>query len=153
MSWIYPISPLSNISGGGRIFSLIVVRVFSSASPSSAYWFMPGKETPVTFIGLFLCFFRFEWHAYAKINWSGSCDDNSNFFYPTFTFISFAGVFVYVRSTHGGFLKTKFIGLLPIRGVDPSLGWFFEQPLLNGFSTDYGSFLPQILMKERLRIL
>ena len=44
-------------------------------------------------------------------------------------------------STHEGFLKTKLIGLLPIRGVDP-LGWFFEQPLLNGFSTGDGSFLP-----------
>ena len=46
-----------------------------------------------------------------------------------------------MRSTHGASLKTNLIGLLPIRGVDP-LGWFFEQPLLNDFSTGDGSFLP-----------
>ena len=50
-------------------------------------------------------------------------------------------MFVSVRSTHGVSLKTKLIGLLPIRGVDP-LGWFFEQPLLNDVSTGDGSFLP-----------
>ena len=50
------------------------------------------------------------------------------------------GTFVFVRSTHRASLKTKLIGLLAIRGVDP-LGWFFEQPLLNGFSTGDGSFL------------
>ena len=51
------------------------------------------------------------------------------------------GIFVSVRSTHGASLKTKLIGLLAIRGVDP-LGWVFEQPLLNGVSTGDGSFLP-----------
>ena len=51
------------------------------------------------------------------------------------------GTFVSVRSTHGASLKTKLIGLLPIRGVDP-LEWFFTQPLLNSFSTGDGSFLP-----------
>ena len=51
------------------------------------------------------------------------------------------GKFVSVRSTHGASLKTNLIGLLPIRGVDP-LGWFFEQPLLNSFSTGDDSFLP-----------
>ena len=55
--------------------------------------------------------------------------------------ISFVGMFVSVRSTHGASLKTKLIDLLPIRGVDP-LGWFFEQPLLNDFSTGDSSFLP-----------
>ena len=50
-------------------------------------------------------------------------------------------MFVSVKSTHGVSLKTKLIGLLPIRGVDP-LGWLFELPLLNGVSTGDGSFLP-----------
>ena len=95
---------------------------------------MPGKETSVTFIGLLLCFFHFQ------INWSRSFDDKRNFFYPILC-ISFVGAFVFVRSTHGISLKTKLISLLPIRDVNP-LGWFFEQPLLNGVSTGNGSFLP-----------
>ena len=75
---------------------------------------IPGKETSVTFIGLLLCFFHFQ------INWSRSFDDKRNFFYPIFIlYISFVGTFVSVRSTHGASLKTKLIGLLPIRGVDP----------------------------------
>ena len=65
-------------------------------------------------------------------------------------------MFVSVRSTHGVSLKTKLIGLLPIRGVDP-LGWFFEQPLFNGFSTGDVSFLPtnshRGKMKEMVRFL
>ena len=98
---------------------------------------MPGKETSVTFIGLLLCFFHFQ------INWSRSFDDKRNFFYFIFILcISFVGMFISVRSTHGASLKTNLIGLLPIRGVD-SLGWFFEQPLLNDFSTGDGSFLPK----------
>ena len=97
---------------------------------------MPGKETFVTFISLLLCFFHFQ------INWSRSFSDKRNFFYSIFILhISFVGIFVSVRFTHGASLKTNLIGLLLIRGVDP-LGWFFEQPLLNGFSTGDGSFLP-----------
>ena len=77
-----------------------------------------------------------------KINWFGSFDDNVNFFYPIFIlYIGFVGSFVSVRSAHGEFSKTKLIGLLPIRGVDP-LGWFFEQPLLNGAFAGDGFFLP-----------
>ena len=92
--------------------------------------FMPGKETSVTLIGLLLCFFHFQ------INWSKSFDEKGNFFYSIFILyiIFVVGTFVSARSTHGASLKTNLIGLLPIRGVDP-LGWFFEQPLLNGFST------------------
>ena len=77
-----------------------------------------------------------------KINWFGSFDDNVNFFYPIFILcIGFVGLFVSVRSAHGEFSKTNLIGLLPIRGVDP-LGWFFEQPLLNGVFVGDGFFLP-----------
>ena len=49
-------------------------------------------------------------------------------------------MFVSVRSTHGASLKTNLIDLLLIRGVDP-VGWFFEQPLLNDFSTGDSFFL------------
>ena len=80
---------------------------------------MPVKETSVTFIGLLLCFVRFQ------INLSRSFDDKRKFFYPIFILcISFGGTFVSVRSNHGASLKTKLIGLLPIRGVDPLI-WFF----------------------------
>ena len=97
---------------------------------------MPGKETSVTFIGLLLCIFHLQ------INWFKSFDDKRNFFYSIFILhISFVGIFVSVRFTHGASLKTNLIGLLLIRGVDP-LGWFFEQPLLNDFSTGDSSFLP-----------
>ena len=90
----------------------------------------------VTFIDLLLYFFHFQ------INWFRRFDDKRNFFYQIFIlYISFVGMFVSVRSTHGVSLKTKLIGLLPIRGVDP-LRWFFEQSLLNGVSTGDGSFLP-----------
>ena len=96
---------------------------------------MPEKETSVTFIGLLLYFFHFQ------INWYRSFDDKTNFFYSIFILcISFVGTFVSVRSTHGASLKTNLIGLLQIRVVDP-FGWFFEQPLLNGFSTGDSSFL------------
>ena len=65
-------------------------------------------------------------------------------------------MFVSVISTHGVSLKTKLIGLLPIRGVNP-LGWFFEQPLLNDVSTGDGSFLPtnshEGKMKKMVRFL
>ena len=44
-------------------------------------------------------------------------------------------------STHGTSLKTNLIGLLSIGDVD-HLGWFFEQPLLNDFSTGDDSSLP-----------
>ena len=97
---------------------------------------MPGKETSVTFIGLLLCFFQFQ------INWFRSFDDKRNFFYSIFILcIRVVGMFVSVRSTHGAYLKTILIDLLPIRGVN-HLGWFFEQPLLNDFFTGDGSFLP-----------
>ena len=77
-----------------------------------------------------------------QINWSRSFDDKRNFFYSIFILcISFVGIFVSVRSTHGASLKTNLIGLLPIKGMDP-LGWFFEQPLFNDFSIGDGSFLP-----------
>ena len=56
-------------------------------------------------------------------------------------------MFVSVRSTHGVSLKTKLIGLLPIRGVDP-LGWFFEQPLLNGVFTG-DSFFPPTFSRRK----
>ena len=75
---------------------------------------MQGKETSIIFIGLLLCFFHFQ------INWSRSFDDKRNFFYSIFILcISFVGIFVSVRSTHGASLKTNSIGLLSIRGVDP----------------------------------
>ena len=106
---------------------------------------MPGKETSVTFIGLLLYFFHFQ------INWFRRFDDKRNFFYQIFILcISFVGMFVSVRSTHGVSLKTKLIGLLPIRGADP-LGWFFEQPLLNGVSTGDGSFLPTNFREGRMK--
>ena len=97
---------------------------------------MSGKETSVTFIGLLLCFFRFQ------INLSRSFDEKRNFFYSIFIlYISLVSTFVSVRSTRRASLKTNLIGLLPIRDVDP-LGRFFKQPLLNVFSTGDGSFLP-----------
>ena len=68
----------------------------------------------VTFIGLLLCFFHFQ------VNCSRSFDDKRNFFYPIFILcINFVGMLIFVRSTHEASLKTKFLGLLPIRGVDP----------------------------------
>ena len=105
--------------------------------------FMPGKETSVTFICLLLCLFHFQ------INWTRSFNDKRNFFYPIFIlYISFVGMFVSVRSTHGASLKTKLIDLLPIRGVNP-----WDDSLNNHYSM---TFLPvtvlfysQILMKER----
>ena len=134
MSWLYPLFPSSQT---------FWVVVGSLLSPLYEFFhrrllprFMPGKETSVTFIGLLLYFFHFQ------INWFRRFDDKRNFFYPIFIlYISFVGLFVSARYTHGASLKTKLISLLPIRGVDP-FGWFFEQPLLNGFSTGDGSFLP-----------
>ena len=75
--------------------------------------FLPGKEKSVTFIiSLLLCFFHFQ------INWFRSFDDKRNSFYPIFNLcISFVGIFVSVRSTHGASLKTNLIGLLPIQSV------------------------------------
>ena len=60
------------------------------------------------------------------------------------------GTFVSVRSTHGDFLKIILIGLLSIGGVDP-LGWFFEQPLLNGVSTGDNSFLPKNFHEGKMK--
>ena len=60
------------------------------------------------------------------------------------------GTFVSVRSTHGTSLKSNLIGLFPIRGVDP-MGRFFEQPLLNDFSTGDGSFLPTNFHEGRMK--
>ena len=133
VSWLYPLSPSS------QTFWVVVGSLLSSLYElfhrRLLPRFMPGKETPVTFIGLLLYFFHFQ------INWFRRFDDKRNFFYPIFIlYISFVGMFVSVRSTHGVSLKTKLIGLLPIRGVDP-LGWFFEQSLLNDFSTGDCSFL------------
>ena len=120
----------------------VVVRSFLSLLYEFFHWhllprFMPGKETSVTFIGLPFCFVHFQ------INWSRSFDDKRNFVYSIFILcISFVGMFVSMRSTHGASLKTKWmIDLLPIRGVD-SLEWFFEQPPLHDFSTGDSSFLP-----------
>ena len=134
LSWLYPLSPSS------QIFWVVVGSLLSSLYElfhrRLLPRFMPGKETSVTFIGLLLYFFHFQ------INWFRRFDDKRNFFYQIFIlYISFVGMFVSVRSTHGVSLKTKLIGLLPIRGVDP-LGWFFEQPLLISVSTGDGSFLP-----------
>ena len=134
LCWLYPLSPSS------QTFWVVVGSLLSSLYElfhrRLLPRFMSGKETFVTFIGLLLYFFHFQ------INWFRRFDDKRNFFYPIFIlYISFVGMFVSVRSTHGVSLKTKLIGLLPIRGVDP-LGWFFEQPLLNDFTTGDGSFLP-----------
>ena len=141
LSWLYPLSPSS------QTFWVIVGSLLSSSyeffHQCLLLWFMPGKETSVTFIGLLLYFFHFQ------INWSRSFDDKRNFFYSIFIlYISFVGMFISMRSTHGASLKTNLIGLLPIRGVNP-LGWFFEQPLLNGVFTGDGFFYPQIFTKER----
>ena len=134
LSWLYPLSPSS------QTFWVVVGSLLSSLYElfhrRLLPRFMPGKETSVTFIGLLLYFFHFQ------INWFRRFDDKRNFFYPIFILCnSFVDMFISVRSTHGVSLKTKLIGLLPIRGVDP-LGWFFEQPLLNGVSTGDVSFLP-----------
>ena len=134
LSRLYPLSPSS------QTFWVVVGSLFSSFYELFHLRllprFMSEKEKPVTFIGLLLYFFHFQ------INWFRRFDDKRNFFYPIFILCtSFVGMFVSMRSTHGVYLKTKLIGLLPIRGVDP-LGWFFEQPLLNGVSTGDGSFLP-----------
>ena len=133
---------LSNFLGGG---SSLLSSLFELFHQRLLPRFMPEKETSVTFIGLLLYFFHFQ------INWFRRFDDKRNFFYPIFIlYISFVGMFVSVRSTHGVSLKTKLIGLLPIRGVDP-LGWFFEQPLLNGVSTGDGSFLPTNFHEGRMK--
>ena len=133
LSWLYPLSPSSQtfwVVVGSLLSSLY--ELFRRLLPR----FMPGKETSVTIIGLLLYFIHFQ------INWFRRFDDKRNFFYPIFILCtSFVGMFVSVRSTHGVSLKTKLIGLLPIRVVDP-LGWFFEQPLLNDVSIGDGSFLP-----------
>ena len=133
---------LSNFLGGGEISSL-----YEFFHRYLLPRFMPENETSVTFIGMLLYLFHFQ------INWFRSFDDKRNFFYPIFIlYISLVGKFVSVRSTHGASLKTNLIGLLPIRGVDP-LGWFFEQPLLNGVFTSDGSFPPTNFHEGKMKMM
>ena len=124
---------LSNFLGGGGISSLVVVRAFSSASPSSVH----AGEGDVR---------HFHWSAFIFLPFSNKLVQevqrqekflllNLHLMYQFCGYVCFREIYSW------SFFDNQIDWFLSIRGVD-FLGWFFEQPLLNDVSTGDSSFLP-----------